>query len=127
MTNEIINQITKVVEDYFQGIYCGNILQLRQVFHPRCLLFGDIKNTFYLKDVDEYLEAVKNRKSPSALGEPLRMKVISIDVVENMAYAKVHVPMFEFNYYDYLSLLQVENARWLIVSKLFTHVGMEET
>ena len=121
MMKETIGQIADVLDDYFQGIYTGNVQQLLEVFHPRCLLFGDINSTPYLKTLPEYLEGVKNRKSPQALGEPMNMKIISLEVVQNMAVVKAHVPMFEFNYYDYISLLKGDDQKWRIVNKLFTH------
>jgi hypothetical protein len=119
---ETVNQIAAVLENYFQGIYSGDVQLLQHVFHIRCTLFGDINNERYLKSLDEYLNVVKNRKSPKELGETFRMEIVSIDVLRNIAYAKVHVPMFDFNYYDYLSLLRNDQGAWQIVNKLFTHV-----
>jgi hypothetical protein len=123
MQKETIHEIAEVLDAYFLGIYTGDVQQLREVFHPRCLLFGEINSTPYLKTVDEYLAVVKHRKSPHALGEPLRMKIISLDILQNMAYVKAYVPMFEFRYYDYLSLLKGDHG-WQIVNKLFTHVDL---
>jgi hypothetical protein len=122
MEKETIKQIAGVLEDYFQGIYSGDVQLLKYVFHVRCTLFGEIKNATYLKSFDEYLDVVKNRKSPKELGETFRMNIVSIEVLGNIAYAKAHVPMFEFNYYDYLSLLKNDQGCWQIVNKLFTHV-----
>src|SRR3954470_16627405 len=91
--------ITAVLMNYFNGIYNGDITTLKTVFHPQALVAGDINGQAYFKTVDEYLEGVKNRKSPHELGDEFRMKIISLEIINNTAVAKVQVPIFEYNYY----------------------------
>ncbi|MFN3850420.1 MAG: nuclear transport factor 2 family protein [Spirosomataceae bacterium] len=114
-------EIQNVINDYFEGIYNGNIEQLRGAFYQDCLLFGDINGQPYFKKLDEYIEGVKHRKSPHELGEEFRMEILSIETLGNNAVVKLHVPMLGFNYYDFLSLSKL-NGKWLIVNKLFTNV-----
>lgn len=113
--------ITLVITNYFSGIYSGNIAQLEDVFHSEALLFGDIKGIPYFKTVTEYIEGVKNRKSPKDLDEEFKMEILSIELLGNNAIAKLHLPMLGYNYYDFLSLSFI-NQKWIIVNKLFTHV-----
>lgn len=113
--------IQQVIQAYFGGIFKGDIAQLREVFHPQAYLFGDIKGQTYCKALEEYLEVVANRQSPNALGETFRMEILSIEILQEVAYVRVHCPMLGFNYYDYLALVRSE-GQWKIVSKLFTHV-----
>jgi hypothetical protein len=82
---------------------------------------GDINGQPYFKNLTEYLDGVKVRKSPSELGEEFRMKILGIDVLNDIAHVRLHVPMLGFNYYDKLALCKV-NGQWLIVNKLFTNV-----
>lgn len=119
MYKEEIQELYLTIQNYFDGIFYGDTVKLQSVFHPRSLLFGDIKGQPYLKNVEEYIEGVKNRKSPSSLGESFRMKLISIEILNQVAYAKLHCPMYDFNYYDYIALNKTE-GKWLIVNKLFT-------
>lgn len=114
--------ITSVLEDYFNGIFAGDIDLLRSVFHPHAFLSGDIKGEAYLKTLDEYLLGVKNRKSPKELGAPFKMQILSIEIINSIAIAKTRVPIFEYNYYDLLSLALVD-GKWTIVNKLLTHVN----
>ncbi|MBI3902447.1 MAG: nuclear transport factor 2 family protein [Nitrosomonadales bacterium] len=114
--------ILNVLQTYFDSIYVGDTATLRTVFHPQAALFGEIKGQPYYKVLGDYLDAVANRQSPKALGEPFAMKTLSIDLLDNVAFAKAHCRMLGFNYYDYLSLLKHE-GRWVIVNKLFTHVA----
>jgi hypothetical protein len=113
--------VLEVLERYFGGIYSGDVAQLGSTFHPRAILGGEVKGQPYYKTVEEYLDAVRNRKSPKELGEPFAMKVISVEVQGSIALAKAHCPMLGFNYFDYLSFVLLE-GRWVIVSKVFTHL-----
>lgn len=114
-------EIQSVIKQYFDGIFCGKTDLLQEVFHPQALLYGDIEGRPYFKTLGEYIEGVKNRQSPHALGEAFRMKVLSIEVLGRVAYVRLHCPMLKFNYYDYLALNE-SDGRWRIVNKLFTHV-----
>jgi hypothetical protein len=115
--------IAAVLSTYFKGIYNGDAELLRGVFHPQTLVAGDINGEPYFKSLDQYLAGVSNRKSPLELNESFRMEIASIEIINSIAIAKVHVPMFDFNYYDLLSLNKI-NGEWVIVNKLLTHVNV---
>ncbi|MDB5127109.1 nuclear transport factor 2 family protein [Mucilaginibacter sp.] len=115
--------VAAVLSNYFNGIFKGDVELLRSTFHPQALVSGDINGQPYFKSLDQYLDGVKNRKSPFELGETTRMEILSIEIINSIAIAKVHVPMFDFNYYDLLSLTKI-NGAWVIVNKLLTHVNV---
>jgi hypothetical protein len=120
MNEQTTAEIEATIKQYFEGIYYGNVQILQQIFHPRALLIGEVKGQPYFKTVDEYLSIVQNRKSPHASGEAFKMKIISIERVGAVAYARLHCPMLGYNYYDFIALCQLAD-RWLIMNKLFTH------
>jgi hypothetical protein len=114
--------ISQVLENYyFKGIYEGDINTLKPVYYPGTLLFGDVKGQPYAKTLDQYLDGVKNRQSVKDSGKPFKGKIISIDVINSIAVAKVHVKMYDFNYDEFLSFHKIDN-RWLIVNKMITDV-----
>lgn len=115
--------VTAVLSNYLEGVFSGNTDLLGSVFHRQALVAGDINGQPYFKTLDQYLDGVKNRKSPRELNETFRMEIIAIEIINSIAIAKVHLPMFEFNYYDLLSLNKI-NGDWLIVNKLLTHVNI---
>lgn len=121
MFKEEIWNVENLINSYFEGIFNGDIEKLKVCFHERAYLYGDINGDEYLKSVGDYLDGVANRQSPKQLGETLNMKIIGIEIMGNIASAKLHVPMLSYNYYDYLSLVKVD-GEWRIVNKLFTHV-----
>lgn len=121
--NDNATAISAVLSNYFNGVFNGDVAILRRVFHPETLVSGDINGQPYFKTLDQYLDGVKNRKSPQALNETCRMEILSIEIINSIAVAKVHLPMFEFNYYDFLSLSKID-GQWFIVNKLLTNVTL---
>ena len=114
--------IAQVLENYyFKGIYEGNVSTLANIFNPGTLLFGDVKGQPYAKTLNQYLDGVKNRQSPKDSGKPFIGTIISVDVINSIAVAKVHVKMYEFNYDEFLSFHKIDN-RWVIVNKMITDV-----
>jgi hypothetical protein len=113
-------RILRVLDDYFRGIYTGQVERLRSAFHPSATLWGEVKGLPYYKALDDYLVVVRGRKSPEALGEPFAMEPISIEVHGKIALAKVRCKMLGYCYIDFLSLLR-QDDRWAIVAKVFTH------
>ncbi|SFD48014.1 nuclear transport factor 2 family protein [Flavobacterium phragmitis] len=114
--------ITAVLMNYFNGIYNGDVPLLQSVFHPQAIIGFDLNGETHFKTVNQYLEGVKNRKSPKELGEEFKMKILSLEIINNTAVAKVQVPIFEFDYYDLLSLIVVD-GKWVISNKLATKVN----
>lgn len=115
--------ITQILENYyFKGIYEGDINALNNIFNPNTLLFGDVKGQPYAKTLDQYLDGVAHRESPKDSGKPFKGTIISIDVVNSIAVAKVHVKMYKFNYDEFLSFHKF-GKRWLIVNKMIADVA----
>lgn len=121
MYQEKAEKISKVIDNYFEGVYTGNVVLLKSSFHSKTSLYGDINGNEYFKSLNEYLEGVENRKSPKESNEENKMEILSLEIVGDVAIAKVRLPMLGYNYYDFLSLAIV-NGEWKIVNKIFTHV-----
>ncbi|CAL2101713.1 Nuclear transport factor 2 family protein [Tenacibaculum sp. 190130A14a] len=121
MYQENIKEIETLINTYFEGIFYGNVSNLLTCFSNDATLYGDINSIEYIKNLNEYIETVKTRKSPNDLGETLNMSIMGIDILGKAAMVKLHVPMLGFNYYDYLSLFKIQ-GKWKIVNKLFAHV-----
>ena len=113
-------EISQLLTQYFDGLYKGDVEELRSVFHPQAQLFGDVRGKPYQNTLEGFLSVVGGRSSPHDNGEPFRMEVLGVEVLNQVAYVKARCPMLGFNYFDYLSLVQDE-GRWLITNKLFTH------
>lgn len=113
--------VAAIVNDYFDGIFYGNVDKLRNSFTSSAHIYGDIRGEEYSKSLDEYLKGVAARKSPNELEEENQMELLGIEIIGNVALVQAHSPMLGFNYYDFLSLSLVQ-GQWKIVNKVFTHV-----
>lgn len=113
--------IDTLLKTYFDGLYHGDPVRLRQVFHPQAQLFGEVRGAPYQNTVDGWLNAVASRPSPQAKGETFQMETLEVQLHNQIAYVRARCPMLGFNYFDYLALIH-NGERWLITNKLFTHV-----
>ena len=109
-------------QNYFEGIYQGNVDLLKQIFHPGTLVFGDINGVPYAKTLQQYLDGVASRQSPKDSGKPFKGEIISIKIVNSIAIAEIKVKMYDFYYYDLLSFHQID-GHWLIVNKMLTNLN----
>lgn len=114
-----MHDIQQLIQDYFQGIYEGDLTALKKTIHPDCLLYGDLKGTPYRKTLVEYLAGVRSRKSPKDLGENFQMKTVSMEVLGKNAIVKAQLHMLGHEYFDFLSCSKLA-GKWWIVNKLFT-------
>jgi len=114
--------ISNTLENYYKGIYEGDINLLSGTFYTYTLLFGDVKGQPYLKTLEQYLDGVKNRQSPKDSGSPFKGETISIDIINSIAVAKVNIKMYDFNYFELLSFHKID-GKWLIVNKMISDVS----
>jgi hypothetical protein len=106
---------------YFKGIYEGDVNLLGTAYFSGTLLFGDVDGKPYFKTLAQYLDGVKNRQSPKDSGKPFKGEIISIEIINSIAVAKVHVKMYDFNYYELLSFHKLDD-KWVIVNKMIADV-----
>ncbi len=114
--------ISAILNDaYFKGIYAGDTALLGSTFYDGTLLFGDVKGQPYYKTLAQYLDGVKNRVSPKDSGKPFKAGIVSIEIINSIAVAKVQVKMYDFNYFELLSFHKL-NGKWVIVNKMISDV-----
>ena len=120
--NDDSTEIVSILNDaYFKGIYTGDISMLGTVYYSGTLLFGDAGGKPYFKTLAQYLDGVKNRQSPRDSGKPFKGEIISIEIIQSIAVAKVHVKMYDFNYFELLSFHKLD-GKWVIVNKMIADV-----
>jgi hypothetical protein len=115
--------ITGLLENnYFKGIYEGDLDLLKELYHPGTLLFGDVKGQPYAKTLSQYLEGVKNRQSPKDSGKIFTHEIISIKVVNSIAMVELKVRMYDFHYHEFLSFHQID-GKWFLVNKMMSDIN----
>ena len=110
--------IEAVVQDYFTGMYEGDVERLRRIFHPRCWLFGENRSGSHEFHLSGFLDQIASEPIPKAEGEPFDMRLVSVERTGSVAVAKVEVRYQGRRYTDYLTLHKAA-AEWRIVGKLF--------
>jgi len=107
--------VMAVLQHYCDGLQFGDAAKLRGIFHADAFL----KAPGLRRSLEQWLEAVASRPVPAEEGQPYRFKLLSLEVIQDQAMAKLECPLFEHAYVDFLGLLK-ENGRWLIVNKMYT-------
>ena len=107
--------IIGLLNEYFDGLYDGDVDKLRRIFHDDAWLKGND----YRKTRDEWLEAVATRPIPRDEGMDYGFNIQSLEIIGDQAMAKVDVPLLAAHFIDYLGLLK-EEGQWRIVNKMFT-------
>ena len=110
--------IEALVQDYFLGMYEGDVERLRRIFHPQCWLFGESRGESHEFPLSGFLDQIASVPVPKAEGEPFDMRLVSIDRTGSVAMAKVEVRYQGRQYTDFLTL-QKAAVSWSIVGKAF--------
>ena len=107
--------IVGLLNDYFDGLFEGDVEMLRSIFHADAWLKGNN----YRKTLNEWLEAVANRPIPRDEGMEYNFNIQSLEIIGDQAMAKVDAPLLAAHFIDFLGLLK-EDGQWKIVNKMFT-------
>jgi len=115
--NSDFTSITAILQSYFDGLHHADVDKLAAQFHPDAWL----KAPGARRSLKQWLADVAGREVPATLNQPFAFQILSIDIVQDQAMAKLQCPLFDFNYVDFLGLLK-EQGQWRIVSKMYTDV-----
>jgi hypothetical protein len=122
----IYAEIAAALRPYFDGLYEGDAEKMREIFHPRCLLYSAPQERLDVVELETYLARVKARPSPKSLGQARFDAILAITAAaEGAALATLRTARAPRLYTDYLSLLRVD-GRWWIVAKTFSWIELPE-
>ena len=118
--NTDLDKITQTVQYYFDGMYHSDIESLKKAFDPNAFLHGYFEGRLVHLAFNAWLKQVEGRPAPSKNGEAYDMKIVSVDITDNIAQVKVFDFYLGKFFTDYLSMMKV-NDSWLIMNKMFHH------
>lgn len=110
--------IEALAQDYFLGMYEGDVGRLQRIFNPQCWLFGENRSGCHEFPLAGFLNQIASEPVPKAVGEPFEMRLVSVDRTGSIGTVKVEVRYQGRRYTDYL-MLQKTAQGWSIVSKAF--------
>jgi hypothetical protein len=116
----ILAEIEAVVRLYLDGLYEGDAEKLARAFHPVSALHSLASDgSVQVLPRDTWLDWVKSRPSPAALGLAREDRILAIDLNgEEAACVKLACAIPPRFFTDYLLLLKTGEG-WRIVQKLF--------
>lgn len=109
-------QIKETLLHYIEGTTNGVPERIKKAFHKDLNLYSVSNDTLSITNGQKYISYFKEGQKRDRVG-----KIISIDVVNNAAMAKVEIDVPSRNrlYTDYMMLLKVE-GQWKIIHKSYT-------
>ena len=114
-----LDEIRSTIQNYFDGLYHGDIEKMRRAFHPCCHLYSGMEGGIQDESAPDWFRRIRNRASPASEGALRRDRIVFIDLNgSGSALVKVQVQAPSGRYSDYLSVLKLQEG-WRIVAKVF--------
>lgn len=112
-------EIGRVLQTYFDGLYHGDVEKLAEVFHPRAVYATADESPSLVRSMSEYFPVVAGRASPASRNETRKDFVDEVGLAgDNTAMARVRCRIGARDFVDFLSLIR-EEGRWRIIAKVF--------
>jgi hypothetical protein len=113
-----IAAVEDAVWRYLEALHDGNADGLARAFAPTSALYASADGKAMALAIEPWLDRVRNRKSARDSGYEAQNLIHSIEVVGDMAIAKVSSAFPPKKFTDYLSLVRT-NDGWRIVAKTY--------
>lgn len=110
-----IADITSTIQLYFDGTQYGEPELVSKAFAETLFVqWIDADGNFRSRDASSYIERIEKGRQVARFG-----KIVSLDVTDNAASAKVEISYGQKLYTDYLLLLKIDGV-WKITNKIAT-------
>lgn len=113
--------ITDVVATYTQAMHEGDGRALATVFHPNAQIVGRFDGVLEWDGLEAFIAACEGAAGTSRDKLP-PYEIHSLDVSGDTAVVRVAIVWGGLDFFDTLSLVRHE-GRWLIATRMFTHLG----
>jgi aldose sugar dehydrogenase len=112
-TASSLDSIQTTINFYFDGWATGDTTKIGKAMHATCHLKFYRENVFTDMSRNEYLSRFKPKERLASL----ITRVVSVDITENIASAKVEIVTEKDIFTDYFNLIRTRDA-WYIVDKI---------
>jgi len=121
MSNLEEQAVRKVVQQYIDGTYQGDVKALRDCFHSEAVMNGYFMDQLAIGSPESFFEHIENNPSMAEAGAPYKAEITFVDVVGNVASVIIKETGFAgtMAFTDYFHLIK-EQSGWKIFSKTYT-------
>jgi hypothetical protein len=104
------------LELYLKGHATGDGEYFRRAFHPAARIEGNRDGKLWSRTREEFAAGAPGKPAED---EALRKRrIVSVDVVDDAAFAKIELDYPKVKFTDYMTLLKVD-GEWKIMSKVY--------
>ena len=108
--------VRKPLELYLQGHATGNGDFWRQAFHPSARIEGIRDGKLLSRTAAEFAAGASGK--PADDEAQRKRRIVSVDVTDDAAFAKIELDYPKVKFTDYFTLLKVD-GEWKIMSKVY--------
>ena len=121
MANLDNDAVRKVVQQYIDNTFKGDVNVLKACFHPEAVMNGFLNGQLIMGGPEPFFEQMENSPSMADGGAPYNGEIVKIEVVGDVASVTLKETGFAgtMSFTDFFHLLK-ENGQWKIISKTFT-------
>ena len=112
-------EIKAVIENYFQGTYQGNDKLLKKAFHCDAHITGNFDGNYVDFSLSDFIARIKFAYE-AGKKKFYDKKIISIEIIADIAIAKAKVLVGEIYCIDLITLINI-NGEWRIRNKSFNN------
>lgn len=110
-------QIQTLLHDYVAGYLCADSKLIATVFHPETKLLSVSEGKLEQISMENWIQNLDDRKRKNDI-RVAQAEIVRVDISGNAATATVTLTFSQYQFTDFLSLLNIEN-RWIIVGKIY--------
>ena len=111
--------VKKILNDYYHSMYWSDGNLVRKTFHKDAKITGYLNDKLLRQSVEDFASFVENKiPSPSDNNDPKIFEIITLEVGDTTAVAKVRDNYIGIIFIDILSLIKTDSG-WMIYNKLF--------
>lgn len=104
---------------YRDGIYEGDADRLADIFHPSACMFFLKDGQLVATPIGDYIEVVRNRTAPKAVGAERQERLLSIAMPSvDSAIVTATILITGRHFTDQLTMMK-DGERWVIISKTY--------
>ena len=111
--NQDLLEIKRVIELYFDGTHYSDGDKMAEAFVENCQIIGKTMRA----ERDNWIADVRKRTSPDSQGAPYDYRILSLEIDDGIAVARLAVPINGMMFTDVATLLKYDTG-WRIATKV---------